>query len=135
MTKTIELIEKLKAEGIELSLWGGGNVQFKGPRDAITSETMEELRLHKAEIIARLKTEISRGCSVVKRGTGDFTQVYRPCRISEMVGNEETKRIIAKIFKENCVPHSFLSWPKRHREDHLGSDHRAGPELRKRPLV
>jgi len=23
MTKTIELIEKLKAEGIELSLWGG----------------------------------------------------------------------------------------------------------------
>jgi DNA polymerase III gamma/tau subunit len=69
---------------------------------------MEELRLHKAEIIARLKTEISRGCSVVKRGTGDFTQVYRPCRISEMVGNEEAKRIIAKIFKENCVPHSLF---------------------------
>ena len=45
---------------------------------------------------------------IVKRGKGDFHQTYRPCKISEMVGNHEVKRIIEKAFKENKVPHTFL---------------------------
>ena len=45
---------------------------------------------------------------VVKRGEGDFTQVYRPCKISEVVGNEEAKNIIKTAFEENKIPHNFL---------------------------
>ena len=45
---------------------------------------------------------------IVKRGKGDFHQVYRPCRLSEVVGNDEVKRVIEQAFKENKVPHSFL---------------------------
>jgi DNA polymerase-3 subunit gamma/tau len=45
---------------------------------------------------------------VVKRGTGDFTQVYRPCRVSEIVGNPEAKRIIKEAFETKKIPHAFL---------------------------
>ena len=45
---------------------------------------------------------------IVKRGKGDFHQTYRPCRLSEVVGNDEVKRVIEQAFKENNVPHSFL---------------------------
>ena len=45
---------------------------------------------------------------IIKRGKGDFHRVYRPCRISEMVGNYEVKRVIENAFKENKVPHTFL---------------------------
>lgn len=45
---------------------------------------------------------------IVKRGKGDFTQAYRPCRVSEMVGNDEVKKIIERAFKEKNVPHNFL---------------------------
>jgi DNA polymerase III subunit gamma/tau len=45
---------------------------------------------------------------IVKRGKGDFHQAYRPCRISEVVGNDEVKRVIENAFKENKVPHAFL---------------------------
>jgi DNA polymerase-3 subunit gamma/tau len=45
---------------------------------------------------------------VVKRGEGDLTQVYRPCKLSEVVGNHEAKKIIKKAFEENKIPHNFL---------------------------
>jgi DNA polymerase III subunit gamma/tau len=110
MKTAAEIVEKLKAQGIELSL-SGGNVQFKGPRDVLSPEAMGELKQHKANIIAYLKQELVRagkGGQVVRRGSGDFTQIYRPCRISEMVGNDEARRIITKAFEQNRIPHSFL---------------------------
>ncbi len=45
---------------------------------------------------------------IVKRGKGDFSQAYRPCRLSEVVGNDKVKTVIENAFKENKVPHSFL---------------------------
>jgi len=45
---------------------------------------------------------------IVRRGEGDFTQGYRPCRVSEVVGNKKAKRMLRKAFKENKIPHSIL---------------------------
>jgi len=45
---------------------------------------------------------------IVKRGKGDFHRTYRPCRISEVIGNDEVKRILEKAFKDNEVPQAFL---------------------------
>ena len=45
---------------------------------------------------------------IVKRGKGDFYQVYRPCKLSEVAGNDEVKTVIENAFKENTVPHTFL---------------------------
>jgi DNA polymerase III subunit gamma/tau len=45
---------------------------------------------------------------IVKRGKRDFHQAYRPCRISEVVGNDEVKRVIEQAFKKNRFPHTFL---------------------------
>ena len=45
---------------------------------------------------------------IVKRGNGDFSQIYRPCRISEVVGNDRIKKIIEEAFKQNKIPHTFL---------------------------
>jgi DNA polymerase III subunit gamma/tau len=45
---------------------------------------------------------------VVKRGDGDFSQIYRPCRITEVVGNDRAKTVIERAFKQNKIPHAFL---------------------------
>lgn len=45
---------------------------------------------------------------VVRRGEGDFARVYRPCRISEVVGNERVKKIIGKAFADRKVPNTYL---------------------------
>ena len=39
---------------------------------------------------------------------GDYTQIYRPRRLSAVIGNSEAKRIIEQAFKENKIPHNFL---------------------------
>jgi DNA polymerase-3 subunit gamma/tau len=107
MKKTIELLEKLKAQGIELSL-AGENLRYKGPSDAMGSKTVAEIESHKADLITYLTLRSSEHIRIEKRGTGDFTQVYRPCRISEVAGNEPAKKIVARAFNENRIPHSFL---------------------------
>lgn len=45
---------------------------------------------------------------IVKRGNGDFPKVYRPCRISEVYGQDENKKIIQEGFDNGSLPHSFL---------------------------
>lgn len=45
---------------------------------------------------------------VVKRGNGDFHQSYRPCRISEVYGQDEIKEVIRKGLDEDSLPHSIL---------------------------
>jgi DNA polymerase III subunit gamma/tau len=45
---------------------------------------------------------------IVKRGEGDFSQIYRPCRISEMVGNDRVKKIIQQALEKKEIPHAFL---------------------------
>ena len=110
MKNAIELIEHLKTQGIELAL-AGENIHYKMSRSILSPEIMERLEQHRTEIIAYLKQEIVRtgkGGLVVRRGDGDFTQIYRPCRISEMVGNDDARRIIAKAFEQKRIPHSFL---------------------------
>jgi len=69
------------------------------------------MKENRTEVIAHLRQEIVRtgqGGLVVRRGDGDFTQIYRPCRISEMAGNDEARRIITNAFGQKRVPHSFL---------------------------
>ena len=107
MKKPIDLIENLKAQGVELSL-SGEKVQFKGPPDALGSEAIAEMQKHKADLIDYLRLQSVEHIRIEKRGSGDFTQTYRPCRISEVAGNEPAKKIIAKAFNENRIPHSFL---------------------------
>jgi DNA polymerase-3 subunit gamma/tau len=110
MKDAIDLIERLRAQGVELLL-AGDNIRFRGPGDALTPELRDRLKQHRAEIIAHLRQEIVRtgqGGLVVRRGDGDFTQIYRPCRISEMAGNDEARRIITNAFGQKRVPHSFL---------------------------
>ena len=44
---------------------------------------------------------------IVKRGNGDFHQVYRPCRISEVYGQDEIKQVIRKCLDEDILPHGI----------------------------
>jgi hypothetical protein len=80
MTKIPELIENLKAQGIELSL-AGENLRYRGPSEALSPETIAEIEKHKADIVNHLKTQSEETIRIEKRGSGDFTQVYRPCRV------------------------------------------------------
>lgn len=43
-----------------------------------------------------------------KLGSNDLNVVYRPCKIDEIVGNDENKAIIANALNENKVPHTQL---------------------------
>ncbi|KKN60611.1 hypothetical protein LCGC14_0530510 [marine sediment metagenome] len=45
---------------------------------------------------------------IVRRGKGDLNKIYRPCKISEVVGNETIKRIINKALENNTLPHALL---------------------------
>ena len=110
MKNAIELIENLKAQGVELFI-AGERIHYRNPEGPIKPEIWDLMKQHRAEIIAYLKQEILKtGQSglVVPRGDGDFTQIYRPGRISEMVGNDEARRIIANVFQQKRIPHSFL---------------------------
>lgn len=110
MKNAIDLIEDLRAQGVELYL-AGDSVRFRGANGVLTPEIRDRMKEHRTEIIAHLRQEIVRtgqGGLVVRRGDGDFTQIYRPCRISEMAGNDEARRIITNAFGQKRVPHSFL---------------------------
>lgn len=110
MKKAIELIDHLKTQGVELLL-AGESIRYKASGKVLSPEILEDLKQHRTEIIAQLRQEIVRtgqGGLVVRRGEGDFTQIYRPCRISEMAGNDEARRIITNAFGQKRIPHSFL---------------------------
>jgi len=110
MKNAIDLMEHLRAQGVELYL-AGDSIRFRGADGVLTPEIRDHMKEHRTEIIAHLRQEIVRtgqGGLVVRRGDGDFTQIYRPCRISEMAGNDEARRIITNAFGQKRVPHSFL---------------------------
>ena len=46
--------------------------------------------------------------SLVKRGGGDFHQAYRPCRISEVYGQDEIKAVIKDGLDNERLPHAIL---------------------------
>lgn len=45
---------------------------------------------------------------IVKRGNSDYSKSYRPCRISEVYGQEEIKEIIKTGFERQLLPHTLL---------------------------
>ncbi len=45
---------------------------------------------------------------LVKRGKGDYAKVYRPCRISEVYGQEEIKKIIANGLNDKSLGKTLL---------------------------
>lgn len=45
---------------------------------------------------------------VTKRGKGDYPNVYRPCRISEIYGQKEIKQIIGRGLDEGSLAQSLL---------------------------
>jgi DNA polymerase-3 subunit gamma/tau len=45
---------------------------------------------------------------IVKRGEGNFSETYRPFRISEIRGQEETKNSIKKMLDSGSVENAFL---------------------------
>ena len=45
---------------------------------------------------------------LVKRGEGDYPAVYRPCRMSEVYGQDEVKRAIAYGLDQETLPHALL---------------------------
>lgn len=45
---------------------------------------------------------------IKKRGNGDFHQSYRPCRISEVYGQDEIKEVIRKGLDEGSLAHAIL---------------------------
>jgi DNA polymerase-3 subunit gamma/tau len=45
---------------------------------------------------------------IVKRGEGDYPLVYRPCRMSEVYGQDEVKRTIAYSLDKGTLSHAVL---------------------------
>jgi DNA polymerase-3 subunit gamma/tau len=96
-----EFIEILESQSIILTLVGE-NIRYSAP-GTLDPELKESIRQHKAEIILHLRYR-----HIVRRGDGDYTQAYRPRRISEMTGNENAKKTITNAFKEARLPHTMI---------------------------
>lgn len=45
---------------------------------------------------------------IVKRGRGDLNKIYRPCRISEVVGHDTLKKTIGNALEKGTLPHSLM---------------------------
>jgi DNA polymerase-3 subunit gamma/tau len=45
---------------------------------------------------------------ITKRGKGDFARIYRPCRISEVYGQEGITKIVGRGLDEGNLPYSML---------------------------
>jgi len=56
MKKVVEIIAYLKARDVSLGLVGD-NIKFRGPKQALTPEIVDEMKSHKAEIISYLNLE------------------------------------------------------------------------------
>ena len=56
MKKVVEIIAYLKARDVELGL-SGENIRFRGPKQVLTPEIVDEMKSHKAEIVSYLNLE------------------------------------------------------------------------------
>jgi len=45
---------------------------------------------------------------IVKRGRGDLNKIYRPCKISEVVGHDTIKKTIGNALEKGTLPHSLM---------------------------
>ena len=45
---------------------------------------------------------------LVRRGDGDFSRAFRPCRLSEVVGNDEAKRTLRTALENGRLPQNLL---------------------------
>ncbi len=50
----LELVEALATKGVQLYVEGGA-LKYRGPKSALTPETLARLKAHKAEVIAHLR--------------------------------------------------------------------------------
>jgi len=110
-----ELIKKLSDMEIRMRL-DGEHVRWAAPPGIVRGELLAEMKVRKAEILALLKAkkigerkvEVPISPKVVKRGEGDFPQVFRPCRISEVYGQEEVKKVITHGLNTGALSHVLL---------------------------
>jgi len=110
-----ELIEKLSSMNISMQA-SGEKLIWTAPQGVVRDELLAEMKEHKSEILALLNAE-KKGNQlefpipppkVVKRGLGDFPNVYRPRRISEVYGQDEIKKYIAHGLNTNTLAHALL---------------------------
>jgi len=45
---------------------------------------------------------------IVRRGKGDLNKIYRPCKLSEIIGHETIKNTIGQALDKGTLPHSML---------------------------
>jgi len=45
---------------------------------------------------------------IVRRGRGDLNKIYRPCKISEVVGHDSQKKTIGNALEKGTLPHSLM---------------------------
>ena len=112
-----KLIEKLSSMNISMQA-SGEKLIWTAPQGVVRDELLAEMKEHKTEILALLKAreggeekEMGRLIpppKVVKRGLGDFPNVYRPRRISEVYGQDEIKKYIAHGLNTNTLAHALL---------------------------
>jgi hypothetical protein len=55
----LELFQKLRALGVELSIDGDGRLAYDGPADVLGAELLAEMRAHRDELV-RLSSELPR---------------------------------------------------------------------------
>jgi len=110
-----KLIEKLSSMNISMQA-SGEKLMWEAPQGVVRDELLAEMKEHKSEILALLNAE-KKGNQlefpipppkVVKRGLGDFTNVYRPCRISEVYGQEDIKKYLVHSLNTNTLAHALL---------------------------
>jgi len=111
------LIEKLSSMNISMQA-SGEKLIWTAPQGVVRDELLAEMKEHKTEILALLKAREGGekkiveypipAPRVVKRGLGDFPNVYRPRRISEVYGQDEIKKYIAHGLNTNTLAHALL---------------------------
>jgi len=115
--KENELIKILS--DLDIRIWAEGEkLRWNAPNGIVTHEILAHMKEHKSEILALLKAkeigeetmvEVSISApQVVKRGLGDLPSVYRPCRISEVYGQDEIKKAIAHGLDTGTLAHVLL---------------------------
>jgi DNA polymerase III subunit gamma/tau len=110
-----ELIEKCSIMNIKMQA-NGEKLIWEAPQGVVGDELLAEMKEHKSAILAFLKAKKKVNPlefpllppKVVKRGLGDFPNAYRPCRISEVYGQDEIKKYIAHGLNTNTLAHALL---------------------------
>lgn len=99
----------------------GEKIKWDAPPGVIQGEILERMRENKGAILALLMARETEGNlkgraaevslpspKIVKRGEGDYPSVFRPCRISEVYGQDETRRAIAYGLNTGTLAHALL---------------------------